>query len=203
MAEQREIVLASASATRVQLLDAAGISFRAVPSTVDEAAIRDALCADNGDVDPADVAEVLARAKAEEVSRAYPTALVIGADQVLGLGREMFSKATNVDQAREVLMRLRGATHELHSAVAIAEGGDVTWAHVDNARVTMRRYSASALTRYLSTAGSRVLNSVGCYQIEGAGVQLFERVEGDYFTILGLPMLPLLEELRTRGVLAS
>ncbi len=203
MPEAKEVVLASASTTRVHLLEVAGISFRAVPAKVDEAAIRDALCADNEDIDPADVAEVLARAKAEVVSRANPGALVVGADQVLALGNTMFAKAASQEEARETLMRLRGETHDLHSAVVLAEGGEVTWAHVDTARITMRRYSASALTRYLTVAGRRVLESVGCYQIEGPGVQLFERIEGDYFTILGLPMLPLLEELRQRGVVPA
>lgn len=185
------------------MLEAAGISFRVVPANVDEAAIRDTLCADNLEVDPADVAEVLARAKAEEVSRAHPDAVVIGADQVLALGREMFSKAGTLDEARECLMRLRGETHDLHSAVVIAEGGDVSWAYVDTARITMRRYTTAALARYLATSGTRVLGSVGCYQLEGAGVQLFERIEGDYFTILGMPMLPLLEELRSRGMILT
>lgn len=203
MAEGGEIILASASATRARLLEAAGLSFRIVPSEVDEQAIRDSLSADNEGIDPADIAEVLARAKAEEVSRRHPAAIVIGADQVLALGPEIFAKADTIEAAREVLMRLRGQTHQLHAAVVIAEGGDVTWAHVDTASVTMRKYSAGALAQYLTVAGGRVLESVGAYQIEGPGVQLFESVEGDYFTVLGLPLLPLIAELRERKVLPA
>lgn len=203
MPEAREIILASASPTRARLLEAAGLKFTVVPSAVDEQAIRDSLSADNESIDPADIAEVLARAKAEDVSRRHPEATVIGADQVLALGNEIFAKAETIAAARDVLMRLRGQTHQLHSAVVIAEAGDVSWSDVQTASVTMRKYSAGALAQYLSTAGASVLDSVGAYQIEGAGVQLFETVEGDYFTVLGLPMLPLLAELRERKVLPA
>lgn len=200
---EREIILASASPTRARLLEAASVTFRVVPSEVDEQVIREQLSADNEEIDPADIAEVLARAKAEDVSRRYPEAIVVGGDQVLALGREIFAKAATVDEARDVLMKLRGQTHQLHSAVAIAEAGDVTWADIDTASVTMRKYSATALSQYLLIAGVRALESVGAYQIEGPGVVLFERIDGDHFTVMGMPLLPLLAELRDRKVLST
>lgn len=200
---EREIILASASPTRARLLEAASVTFRVVPSEVDEQVIREQLSADNEEIEPADIAEVLARAKAEDVSRRYPEAIVVGCDQVLALGREIFTKAATVDEARDVLMQLRGQTHQLHSAVAIAEAGDVTWADIDTASVTMRKYSATALSQYLLIAGVRALESVGAYQIEGPGVVLFERIDGDHFTVMGMPLLPLLAELRDRKVLPT
>lgn len=203
MAEPRRLILASGSAARRAMLDAAGIAFEVHTSSVDEDAVRDTLTADNTDIDPADIAEVLARAKAEDVSRRFPDAVVIGADQVLSLGREMFAKSTDLEGARRTLMKLRGTTHQLHAAVAVAEGGDVGWATVDTASLTTRSYSASFVADYLARAGARVCRSVGAYEIEGLGINLFERVEGDHFTILGMPLLPLLAELRRREVIPS
>ncbi len=129
--------------------------------------------------------------------------LIIGADQVLALGAELLNKAPNMEAARAALRKLRGRTHELHSAVAFAEKGKVTWAHVATARLTMRDFSDAFLDDYLLRAGDRVGQSVGAYELEGLGVQLFDRIEGDYFTILGLPLMPVLAELRVRGIITK
>jgi septum formation protein len=185
------------------MLSAAGLVFEVVPSGVDERAIRDAMSVDSPAVDPADLADVLARAKAEEVSRRQPDAVVIGADQVLDLDGDVLTKAPDLDAVRETLLRLRGKTHELHSAVAVAERGAATWAFVDTAHLTMRQFSTEFLGQYMAHVGSVALESVGGYQIEGLGIQLFERIDGDYFTVLGVPLLPLLEELRSRRVIVT
>ncbi len=203
MAEGRLIVLASGSRTRREMLAAAGVRFEIRPADVDEAAMRDALTADGAIVEPGDIAELLARAKAEVVSRADPEALVIGADQVLALGDRLFEKPPDLEAARRSLELLRGATHQLHAAVVLAERGEVTWTASDAAHLTVRKFSPRFLTDYLEQAGERVCESVGAYQLEGLGVNLFERIEGDYFTILGMPLLPLLAELRARGVLVT
>lgn len=195
------VILASGSTARAQMLRSAGVSFTVVPARVDEAAIRDALAADCSEIDPGDLAEVLARAKAEEVSGRHPDALVIGADQVLALEGEIFSKAADATAAARVLRRLKGVTHELHSAVAIAAGGTTDWSIVDTAFMSVRDFSDSFLEDYLAGAGDALTTCVGCYQLEGLGSQLFEDIEGDYFTVLGLPLLPLLAELRERKVL--
>jgi septum formation protein len=197
------VILASGSRTRRTVLEAAGLEFEVVPSGVDERAIQEALLADDGPIDPADLAEVLARAKAEEVSRRNPEALVIGADQVLALEGEALVKAADFDAAREILLRLRGRTHQLHSAIALAERGDATWTFVDTTHMTMRQFSIEFLGQYLARVGALALDSVGAYQIEGLGIQLFERIDGDYFTILGVPLLPLLAELRSRRIVAT
>ncbi|MFM9849823.1 MAG: Maf family protein [Hyphomicrobiaceae bacterium] len=205
MAEAKgtRLVLASGSGSRRQMLDAAGLTFDVAPADVDERAIREALQADDSGIEPADVAEVLARAKAEIISRQHPEALVIGADQILALDDEIFEKPADLAGARGHLQKLRGRTHQLHSAVVVAEHGEVVWAHVDTASLTMHAFSADFLENYLTLAGTVICDSVGAYQLEGLGVQLFERIDGDYFTILGLPLLPLLAELRARKIIAS
>lgn len=194
------IVLASASRARRELLAAAGVPFTVEPADVDEPAIRAQLPAGTS---PPRIAEVLARAKAENMSRQRPDSLIVGADQVLAFGDEILSKPANQAAARASLQKLRGQPHELHAAVALAEGGTVSWVHTATARLTMRPFSDAFLDDYLVRAGDRITQSVGAYELEGLGVQLFERIEGDYFTILGLPLLPLLEELRTRGNIAT
>ncbi|MCZ7593945.1 MAG: Maf family protein [Hyphomicrobium sp.] len=158
---------------------------------------------DDASIAPKRIAEVLAAAQGRGRERQAARALVMGADQVLALGDELLSKAPSVEAARATLRRLRGLTHELHSAVAFAENGSVTWVHVATARLTMRDFSDAFLDDYLTRAGDRVGQSVGAYELEGLGVQLFERIEGDYFTILGLPLLAVLGELRTRGIIAT
>jgi septum formation protein len=197
------LILASGSRTRREMLQAAGLAFTVVPADVDEAALRDRMRREDGAMTPAEIAAALARAKAEAVSRDHPKALVIGADQVLALGDRILDKARDVAEARRTLTTLRGATHELHSAVALAERGAIAWTFVAMARLAMRAFSDAVIDDYLARAGSAVCTSVGAYQIEGPGIQLFERVEGDHFTILGLPLLPLLAELRSRKVLPT
>jgi septum formation protein len=196
-----DIVLASGSRARRAMLEAAGVVFRVVRPDVDEEAIR-LQCQREGMTNgPKVVAQALARAKAEEVSRREPDALTIGADQVLALGAEIFTKPVDVSAARDSLERLAGRRHLLHSAVSLAVGGHERWGHVDTARLDMRIVSKAFLDDYLARAGERVLGSVGAYELEGLGVQLFERIEGDYFTILGMPLLALLGELRAHGAL--
>lgn len=202
-AKAPHLVLASSSRSRRQMLDAAGLTFDVAPADVDERTIRETLRAGDSGVEPADVAEVLARAKAETVSRQRPEAFVIGADQILALDDEIFEKPADLAGARRHLQKLRGRTHQLHSAVVLARNGEVVWAHVDTASLTMRAFSADFLENYLTLAGTVICDSVGAYQLEGLGVQLFERIEGDYFTILGLPLLALLGELRVRKVILS
>jgi nucleoside triphosphate pyrophosphatase len=199
----RDVVLASGSQSRRRLLTAAGLTFRIVSPEVDEAAIHQALYNGNAETDPSDVAELLARAKAEEVSARVPAALVIGADQVLSLDGKILDKPTDRDAVRDSLLALRGKTHQLHSAVALAERGQVTWFHIETAHLTMRAFSSEFLGRYLAAAGPHVYESVGPYELDGLGIQLFDRIEGDYFAILGLPVLLLFERLRESQILRA
>lgn len=193
------LVLASKSAARIDLLTRAGLDFAAEGAGVDERLVEAPLAARGAG--PAEIARHLADAKALAVSRRRPGALVLGADQTLGLGAELFVKAETRDDARRQIGRLAGRTHELHAALALALDGAVVWRHLSTARMTMRPLPAPAIERYLDAAGDAILGSVGCYQLEGIGIRLFERIDGDYFTILGLPMLPLLAELRARGAI--
>ncbi len=199
----REIVLASASRARREMLAAAGVPFTVDPANLDELALRNALLAEKKSVAPAHIAEALARAKAEDVSGRHGGSLVVAGDQVLAFGPELLTKAKDQAAARATLLKLRGREHELHSAVAFAEDGHVIWSRVETARLFMRDFSDAFLDDYLVRAGDRICQSVGAYELEGLGVQLFERLEGDYFTVLGLPLLPVLEELRARGVIAQ
>ncbi|HEY8245761.1 MAG TPA: Maf family protein [Hyphomicrobium sp.] len=202
-ARLHEIVLASGSRARREMLAAAGVHFTVQAADVDEPAIRARMLKQDASVEPKRIAAVLAAAKAEDVSGKVRSSLIIGADQVLALGNELLSKAPSIEAAREALRKLRGRTHELHSAVAFAEKGKVTWAHVATARLTMRDFSDAFLDDYLLRAGDRVGQSVGGYELEGIGVQLFDHIEGDYFTILGLPLMAVLGELRARGIIAQ
>lgn len=193
---QRKLVLASGSSSRRRLLEAAGLTFRVVPPDVDETALKGTLLAQTPKPSAATVAETLARAKCEAVSGRIAGAVVIGADQVLALDEELFDKPPDVAAARAQLLRLRGTTHHLLTAVALAQEGRTVWQCMETATLTLRSFSPMALDRYLAVAGDRVTRSVGAYEIEGPAIQLFERIEGDYFTILGLPLLPLLAALR-------
>lgn len=197
MGNDAKIILASGSAARRAMLENAGVHFEVETSSVDEDIIRAAL----EDVDPIDVAEVLARAKAEDVARKSVGDVVIGADQILELDGEILTKPDDMDAARAQLLALKGRRHQLHSAVAIVYEDAVSWVHVDTVDVTMRDYSPVFVGRYLSAVGDRALASVGCYQLEGPGVQLIDSINGDYFTVLGMPLLPVLKELRRIGVL--
>ncbi len=189
-----EIILASGSASRRMLLENAGVRFRAVPPKTDERAIEGAI--DKSGVTPAELALILAEAKAIDVSLTYPDALVIGADQTMSLDDRLFHKPADMEQARRNLLALSGRTHQLHSAVVVAQAGVAPWRHVDTADLTMREMSPEFIGRYLSAVGDTALESVGAYQIEGQGIQLFDTVEGSQFTIIGLPLLPLLKVLR-------
>jgi septum formation protein len=194
------LILASASATRARLLTCAGIAFQVVPAHVDEAAVKQALLAEKADARR--IADVLAEWKALKISRAHPSALVIGCDQVLAFGNELVSKCASMAEARALLMRLRGKKHELISAIVLARGGVPIWRHVEKASLWMNALSDKFVDDYLAAGGESLLSGVGCYQIEGTGLQLFSRIEGDYFCILGLPMLPLLSALRDQDALA-
>ena len=198
-----QIILASTSRARREMLAAAGVAFTVEAADVDEPAIRKTLLAAKSAATPPQIADALARAKAEDVSQRHKGSLVIGGDQVLALGTELLTKAKDEAAARATLKKLRGMTHELHSAVALAVDGRVLWTHTGTARLKMRDFSDAFLEEYLTRAGDRIGQSVGAYELEGLGVQLFDNIEGDYFTILGLPLLPLLAELRAHGMIAA
>ena len=198
-----QIILASTSRARREMLAAAGVAFTVEAADVDEPAIRKTLLAAKSAATPPQIADALARAKAEDVSQRHKGSLVIGGDQVLALGTELLTKAKDEAAARATLKKLRGMTHELHSAVALAVDGRVLWTHTGTARLKMRDFSDAFLEEYLTRAGDRIGQSVGAYELEGLGVQLFDKIEGDYFTILGLPLLPLLAELRAHGMIAA
>jgi septum formation protein len=186
------LVLASRSDVRGKILAAAGLRIEIRPSQLDERAVE----AKVGIADAAAVARHLARAKADAVAASLPGRLVLGADQTLARGNTRFSKPVDRAGAVEQLRALRGRTHELHSALALVRDGTELFACVDTARLTMRDFSERFLEDYLDMAGPAAMSSVGGYQLEGIGIHLFERVAGDYFTILGLPLLPLLGFLR-------
>ncbi len=193
------IVLASKSPARTAVLRAAGVPFETHVAGVDEGAVKAGLLAEGQG--PREVADALAELKAIKVSRARPGDLVIGADQTLDLAGELFDKVETLAEARERLQLLRGKTHKLHSAVVVARGGEVIWREVPPAKLTMRDFSDAFIDSYLAARGEGILSSVGCYQLENEGVQLFSRIEGDYFTILGLPLMGLFDFLRLHGEL--
>jgi septum formation protein len=203
MSEATAVILASGSAARRAMLQAAGVVFDVMPATIDEEHLRQALLADNADIGPVEIAAELAAAKAAAVSQQQPDALVIGSDQVLDIEGDLLTKPGDAAGVRASLERLSGRTHALHSAVALAQNGIVLWSSSDTARLTMRPLTAAAIERYVDAAGDGVHQCVGAYQIEGLGIQLFDRIEGDHFTILGMPLLPLLAQLRTRGAIAA
>src|SRR5262245_18460477 len=192
------LILASASKSRARLLEAAGLSFIVEPPGLDETAMRQAV---SGELTPHDVAEVLARAKAEAVSNLARKAFVVGGDQVLTCGETVYAKPDSMEAARRQLLDWSGKKHTLHTAVAVATNGETIWAETAVATLTMRKLSPAFIGRYLAAAGEGVLSSVGAYQIESLGVQLFEAIDGDYFSILGLPLIPLLDTLRREGVI--
>jgi septum formation protein len=198
-----ELLLASASPSRRKLLEAAGVPFRVVPANVDEAALKRGLAAKGSPSSPAAIAEAMAAAKARAVSSIHRACLVIGADQVLALEDELFDKPGDLVMARAQLQRLRGRAHRLFSAVALAQEGEVVWSMVDRATLTMRKFSDAFLDAYLAEAGPGLCQIVGSYEIEGRGIQLFQSVGGDFFTIVGLPLIRLLAELRARGVIGT
>lgn len=194
-----KLILASGSPFRKAMLVNAGVDVEAVPADVDERALEGPL-QDSG-VSPEDVALVLAEAKATEVSERRPGALVLGCDQTLSLGDEVFHKPADMEGARRHLLALSGRTHQLNSAAVLVRDGKVLWRHVGIASMTMRKLDPAFIGRHLARVGAKALGSVGAYQIEGEGIQLFEKIEGDHFTIVGLPLLPLLAELRDLGAI--
>ena len=193
------LVLASGSPTRRAILESAGIPVEPIPADLDERAIE----AQSGAVEPDAVAALLAREKARKVAVRLPGRLVLGADQILAMGPRRFSKPRDRAGAREQLLALCGRTHELHSAAALVRHDGVLFEAIDCARLTMRAFSPAFLESYLDLAGAAVSASVGAYQVEGPGIQLFDRIEGDHFGILGLPLLPILAFFRREGWLAA
>ncbi|WP_322988182.1 Maf-like protein [Hoeflea sp.] len=192
-----DLILASASPFRKMLLQNAGLTFVSQPAQIDERAVEETVQG----LDAEDLATILAEAKAQDVSSRHPGAVVIGSDQTLSLDGEIFHKPENMDQARRRLLKLSGRTHLLNSAVVLARDGETLWRHVSVARMTMRQLDPGFVGRHLANVGDRALLSVGAYQFEGEGIQLFERIEGDYFAIIGLPLLPLLAQLRELAVI--
>ena len=192
--DSQPLVLASRSDIRGKILAAAGLRFEIRPSQIDERAVE----AKSGVVDAGGVAQHLAHAKAEAAAILLPGRLILGADQTLAYGAKRLSKPGDRAQAAEQLRALRGRTHELHSALALVRDREMIFSCVDTAKLTMRDFSDRFLNNYLDLAGDAAMRSVGGYQLEGIGIHLFERVEGDYFTILGLPLLPLLTFLRQK-----
>jgi septum formation protein len=191
------LLLASQSRARQMLLANAGVAFEAIPADIDERSVQK----DSGLSAPGEIAKLLAREKASWVSQRNPGRYVVGADQTLALGNRLFSKPAGRVAAAEQLRLLAGKRHELHSAFAVARDGKILSADVSIAGMTMRRLSESEIEAYLEQAGDAVTTSVGAYQLEGLGIHLFERIEGDHFTILGLPLLPLLAFLRSERLL--
>lgn len=194
-----ELILASGSAARREMLQGAGVLFRVEVAPVDEAALK----AELGMIDAAALAVELAKAKAVAVSRLQPDAWVLGGDQTLAFDGGLVSKARSLEEARTRLSAMRGRSHALHSGAALARGGEVVWSGVETATVQVRPFSDAFLDAYLQAEGEALLSCVGAYRLECLGAQLFERVDGDYFTVLGLPLWAVLKQLRHVGALPA
>ena len=195
------LILASGSASRQRMLAAAGVPFDVRPADIDENGLTAGLL--QRDVNALGIAAALASAKALAVSRQKPDTVVLGGDSVLALGTELISKCSDLGALRMLLKRLSGQTHQLISAASLARNGQEIWHHANMARLTMRPLSDAFIDSYLAAEGERVLSSVGGYHYEGRGAQLFQHVEGDSFTVMGLPLLPVLEALRNQGILGT
>ncbi|MGY9052961.1 MAG: Maf family protein [Rhodobacterales bacterium] len=198
---KKRIVLASQSMARQNMLRQAGVEFEVKPARIDEEAIIKSLLADGATTN--DIVDALAEYKALRVAGSHPDGLIIGSDQILVCEKKIYSKAQNLEQAKTTLKELRGKSHQLLSAAVIFEDGKPVWRTVSRAQLFMRNYSDEYLDDYLKYCGSDILSSVGCYFLEDKGVNLFSRVQGDYFTVLGFPLLDVLEFLRNRGVIPS
>lgn len=196
---QQELILASSSASRQMLMRNAGLTFSAIPADIDERALDEQLERDGAS--PEEVALELARAKALAVGALYPEALVLGCDQTMALGARVYHKPKTMAEAEGHLLSLSGKVHRLNSAAVLVRHGEVVWQIVSSAELTVRTLSAEFVSRHLQRVGEKALSSVGAYQLEGEGIQLFTSIEGDYFTILGLPLLPLLSKLRDMDVI--
>jgi septum formation protein len=194
------VLLASTSAIRLQMLRAAGLTVEAMASRVDEAAIRDALVAEGAH--PRDIADTLAEMKTRKVAERRPIDLVFGCDQILALDRQVFAKPETPEDARDHLRQLRGKTHRLYSAIVAYENAEPVWRHTAEAGLTMHQISDVYLDDYVARNWDSIRHSVGGYKIEEEGVRLFSAISGDHFTILGLPLLPLLAWMGTRGMIA-
>ena len=195
------VVLASGSETRKSMLSAAGVFFEVLPAVVDEDEIKSALRAEGSD--SAFIAESLAEHKARVVSRKLPSPLILGADQILECDNKIYSKPVNLAAAKEQLKTLRGKDHTLISSVVVFRNGQRLWHNTDRALLRMREFSNDFLDDYVTELGEELLEGPGCYKVEGRGIQLFSRITGDHFTILGLPLLPLLDYLRLQGAVAE
>lgn len=196
---KQELILASSSASREMLMRNAGLTFSAIPADIDERALDERL--ERNGASPEEVALELARAKALAVGSLYPEALVLGCDQTMALGARVYHKPKTMAEAEAHLLSLSGKVHRLNSAAVLVLNGEVLWQTVSSAELAVRTLSAEFVSRHLQRVGDRALTSVGAYQLEGEGIQLFTSIEGDYFTILGLPLLPLLSKLRDMDVI--
>ncbi|NTZ92288.1 Maf-like protein [Agrobacterium tumefaciens] len=196
---KQELILASSSASRQMLMRNAGLTFSAIPADIDERALDEQLERDGAS--PEEVALELAKAKALAVSKLHPAALVLGCDQTMALDTRVYHKPKTMAEAEAHLLSLSGKVHRLNSAAVLTQGGEVLWQTVSSAELAVRILSAEFVSRHLQRVGDRALTSVGAYQLEGEGIQLFTSIEGDYFTILGLPLLPLLSKLRDMDVI--
>ncbi|QHQ36596.1 Maf family protein [Algicella marina] len=201
MTEPRRLILASASPIRATMLRQCGVEPEIVPARVDEAALKAGMVAESAK--PRDIADALAEMKARKISQKHPEAVVIGADQVLVQGDRLFDKAETIQEAAEILRTLRNSAHTLLSAAVAYEGGEPVWRHIGQVQLVMRDFSDDFLADYITRHGDGLLATVGCYKLEEDGPALFSRVQGDYFTILGLPLLEVLAFLRTRRIATS
>ena len=199
MSTKLKLVLASQSPYRAQILRQAGVNFEAKPAAIDERAVEEPLLA--VDCDVTDIPLILAQAKAMDVSENISDAIVIGADQTLTFDNQLLHKPENMEEARRRLLALSGKSHQLTSAVALAKNGEILWHYTDTAIITFRKLSPQFVGRYLASVGEAALTSVGAYQIEGEGVQLFDKIDGDFFSIMGLPLISLLKKLRELDVI--
>jgi septum formation protein len=197
--KNNRLILGSGSIYRAEMLHNAGVEFSVIRPDIDERAVEQPLL--EAGLDSAAIAEILARTKAETLSQKHPGAYVIGSDQTLALDGEMLHKPTTMEEARRRLLKLSGQTHHLHSAVCLARDGQTLWSHVETASIRFRDLTPQFIGRHLAAAGEIALTSVGAYQIEGLGIQLVESVEGDFFSIRGMPLIALLDELRKRKLL--
>ena len=194
-------LLASSSPVRLNLLRAAGLEVTALAARIDEDAVRDALLSEGAK--PRDIADTLAEMKARKIAEKFPTQLVIGCDQVLSLGEQVFAKPFHQTDAIDQLRRLRGNTHRLLSAIVVYQNAQAVWRHIGTADLTMVDLSDTYLADYVERNWESIRHAVGCYKLEEEGVRLFSDIKGDYFTILGLPLLPLLAWLRSHGMIAA